>query len=329
MDDFTPNLLKQFCSNQGYEILEAVVSQRVKALSRPHWEPVRNRLAQLQGLIELSSQAAKTSEEHGAVYFKSRSENTEKEIEIVRETIEALIPWRKGPWNIAGVEIDSEWRSEKKWERLEGVLGELSGRRVLDVGCGNGYYMYRAALAGAECVLGLDPSELFYYQCQLFSLYSELKNLQYLMLGVEDLAAFEANFDIVLCMGVLYHQRSPLDALRLLAAPLKRNGKLVLETQVLPGDGYTVLSPPSRYAKARNVYFVPTVDSLLAWLKRSGYSNVELHSVVSIDFEEQRSTRLAPYESLADFLDPSNPELTIEGFPAPLRAIVTASKRNS
>jgi tRNA (mo5U34)-methyltransferase len=42
--------------------------------------------------------------------------------------------------------------------------------------------------------------------------------------------------------------------------------------------------------------------------------------------DEQRSTPWMRFESLAQCLDPDNPELTVEGYPAPLRAVVLATR---
>src|SRR5690606_22320977 len=99
-------------------------------------------------------------------------------------------------------------RSDFKWERVRPCIKELRGKRVLDVGCGNGYYMFRAAAEEPELVLGLDPSEAFLYQFETIQRFAGLPNLQYELLGIEELPIFDKFFDLVLCMGVLYHQRN-------------------------------------------------------------------------------------------------------------------------
>lgn len=70
----------------------------------------------------------------------------------------AFHPWRKGPYTLFGVEIDTEWRSDWKWDRLLPHIQPLAGRKVLDIGCGNGYHGWRMRGEGAEFVLGIDPS---------------------------------------------------------------------------------------------------------------------------------------------------------------------------
>lgn len=79
----------------------------------------------------------------------------------LESALQALHPWRKGPFSLFGVMIDSEWRSDRKWRRLQDHIAPLTDRVVLDVGCGNGYYIWRMLGAGARFVLGVDPTLRF------------------------------------------------------------------------------------------------------------------------------------------------------------------------
>ncbi|MDO7672463.1 MAG: DUF1698 domain-containing protein, partial [OM182 bacterium] len=88
-----------------------------------------------------------------------------------RAQLEAFIPWRKGPFELFGVGIDTEWRCDLKWARLESAISSLAGRCVLDVGSGNGYYAYRMAGAGAKQVLGIDPHVPYVAQFLLLQQY--------------------------------------------------------------------------------------------------------------------------------------------------------------
>lgn len=99
----------------------------------------------------------------------------------------------------------------------------------------------------------------------------------------------------------------------------------MLETLVIEGDVNQVLLPEDRYAKMRNVWFIPSADAICHWLTRCGYRNVKLVDVNVTSLEEQRSTEWMQYESLKDFLDPENPSITVEGYPAPTRAVFTAN----
>ena len=79
----------------------------------------------------------------------------------VRQIALDLRPWRKGPFEILGTFIDSEWQSFMKFNLLAPHLN-LDGKIVADVGCNNGYYMFKFGVMGAKKLLGFDPSVLTY-----------------------------------------------------------------------------------------------------------------------------------------------------------------------
>jgi tRNA (mo5U34)-methyltransferase len=199
----------------------------------------------------------------------------------------------------------------------------LNGRKILDIGCGNGYHMFRMLGAGAEFVVGIDPSRLFMMQFRTLKRYARDLPAFYLPLGIESLPAMPC-FDTVFSMGVLYHRKSPFDFLKKMKSMLKAGGKLVLETLVVEGDEQTILVPENRYAKMRNVWFIPSPAALTRWLRRAGFEDIRLVDVCRTTLKEQRSTHWMQWESLENFLDPQNPELTIEGYSAPLRATLIA-----
>jgi len=240
------------------------------------------------------------------------------------QQLKAFCPWRKGPFDLYGIHIDSEWRSNWKWRRLQDHIAPLNYRLVLDVGCGNGYHCWRMLGAGAKMVVGIDPTLLSVMQFQVVrKLYGEAP-VYVLPLALEDLPQGINVFDTVFSMGVLYHRRSPIDHLLALKDCLRPGGELVLETLVIEGHAGEVLLPENRYAQMRNVWFLPSCDTLALWLKRCGFINIRLANVSSTSTEEQRSTEWMPFQSLKDFLMPGNPQLTIEGLPAPQRAIFIA-----
>ncbi len=241
-------------------------------------------------------------------------------------SLRALHPWRKGPFDFFGLAIDTEWRSCLKWDRLAPHL-ELRNRMVLDVGCGNGYYGWRMLHSGARLVLGLDPFLLFLMQFEAVRRYAGPNCSHYVLpLTDADLPERLNLFDVTLSMGVLYHRTSPIDHLRSLWESLAPGGQLVLETIVIESSRQEVLVPEDRYAKMRNVWFIPSVPMLQLWLRRCGFKDIQVIDIARTTFEEQRRTDWMTFESLADFLDPNDSMRTIEGYPAPVRAMILARK---
>lgn len=244
----------------------------------------------------------------------------------LEQNLRALHPWRKGPFQLFDIAIDAEWRSDRKWARLADALQPLAGRTVLDVGCGNGYYALRMFGAGAARVVGIDPTLRYVVQFAALRHYLGELPVHVLPLGIDDLPPDLGAFDTVFSMGVLYHRRSPLDHLLALRDSLRSGGELVLETLVVDGDGHTVLLPPGRYAKMRNVWFLPSTAALERWLNRCGFQQVRTVDVTVTTLDEQRRSDWMQFQSLADFLDPADPTRTVEGLPAPRRAVVLARK---
>lgn len=236
-----------------------------------------------------------------------------------------LFPWRKGPYDLFGLHLDTEWRSDWKWERIKDHIAPLDNRLVLDVGCGNGYHCWRMLGAGAKMVVGVDPVQLHVLQFQAIRrLYGEAP-VYVLPLTLEEIPEKTSIFDSVFSMGVLYHRRSPIDHLMDLRNCLRSGGELVLETLVIEGKLGEVLVPEGRYARMRNVWFLPTCDTLVSWMKRCGFQNIRVVDINQTSMQEQRSTPWMAFNSLQDFLNPDNPDLTIEGHPAPRRATIIAS----
>lgn len=265
-----------------------------------------------------------------SVIFDMNDNDTKK----TQALLKGLMPWRKGGFRLGDgdnvVYIDTEWRSDLKWDRVSPLV-DLVGKRVLDVGGGSGYHGFRMVGAGADTVVVIDPSPLFYYQ---FMAIRQLMGRQSNRFGQSPIhfapVALEqlpqaGLFNVVFCMGVLYHRPSPLDCLYQLKSQLLSGGQLVLETLVVDGDEHTVFVPEERYAMMNNVYFLPSVLALTKWLKKCGFIDIRCIDVATTSTDEQRATEWMTYQSLKDFLHPNDQTKTIEGYPAPKRAVMLAS----
>lgn len=251
---------------------------------------------------------------------------TEAEQGQLEAGLRGLMPWRKGPFRFFDTFIDTEWRSDWKWDRVAPHLSDLRGRQILDVGCGSGYHCWRMFGAGAGRVIGIDPGLLFLFQFLAVKQYLGDVPVDLLPVRMEDLPEGLETFDTTFSMGVLYHRRSPLDHLLELKGTLRRGGELVLETLVVDGpEGYSLM-PEDRYGQMRNVWFLPSCDTLLRWLQRTGFRDARVVDVTETTTDEQRSTDWMRFNSLQDFLDPEDPTRTVEGYPGPKRATVIATK---
>ena len=276
--------------------------------------------------------------------------------EMIRQQLRRLLPWRKGPFNLFGVKIDAEWRSDLKWRRLQDKITPLSGRSVLDVGCGNGYYGWRMLGAGAKRVVGTDPTLRYVMQQRAMAKYLPDVPFDILPFTLETLAGNGATpipaeagfkgagpllttagagpflqqdgtgFDTVFSMGVIYHRRDPVKHIRDLLMFLRHGGELVLDSLIIDERYGDILKPRDRYARMRNIWSIPSISTLKGWLSAAGLTSVEVADITVTTPAEQRATEWTFEQSLADFLDPQNPHLTIEGYPAPKRVIVICNR---
>lgn len=302
--------------------LSAVFSKRAHGKTQ-EW------LKTLSDLPEIKP--SKISLASNEIIIGNRSDCDENTRNQLIDGLTSLHPWRKGPYELFGVSLDTEWHSDWKWQRLQPHISSLKNRAVLDIGCGNGYHMWRMLGEGARLVLGADPSQFFLIQFQLMKKYIEASQgqlpIHLLPFKAEELPAFYQDFrgkgfDTVFSMGVLYHRISPIHHLQELKSFLRQGGECVLETLVIEGDDSKVLIPKDRYAKMRNVWFLPTATLLIRMMERAGFKNIRMVDINQTSIEEQRTTDWMKYESLSDFLDPEDHNKTIEGYPAPKRAVL-------
>ena len=240
----------------------------------------------------------------------------------LRSALMELHPWRKGPFNLFGVEIDCEWRSDWKWRRVAPHIQPISNARILDVGSGNGYFGWRMLQQGASLVAGIDPTLVFCMQHQAVNGYLNDDRNWVIPFKFEELPV--AEFDAVFSMGVIYHRRKPKEHVRRLFEFTRPGGQVILESLVV--NDVPSLKPAGRYARMANVHVVPSSKKLCSWLAEAGFVDVKLVDLTDTTTREQRSTSWMRFDSLEQALDPDNAQLTVEGFPAPCRGVAVARK---
>ena len=250
---------------------------------------------------------------------------TAEEEEQILETAKLMKPWRKGPFRISQTLIDSEWQSFIKYNLLEPHF-DLRGKVVGDIGCNNAYYLFRMQSQNPKKLVGFDPSAITYSQFQFIDHFVQ-SDIVYELLGVEHVEFYEHKFDLLFCLGVLYHRSDPVMMLKSLYKGLNKGGELILDTFMIDGDEEICLTPRDRYSKIPNVYFIPTVNALKNWCIRAGFESVEVLEIKKTELHEQRKTAWIDSQSLDDFLDPEDDTRTIEGYPAPQRVYIKAAKR--
>ncbi|TNB61212.1 tRNA 5-methoxyuridine(34)/uridine 5-oxyacetic acid(34) synthase CmoB, partial [Campylobacter helveticus] len=235
---------------------------------------------------------------------------------LIKEIALNLKPWRKGPFKIDELFIDTEWQSFIKFDILKPFMSEIKDKIVADVGCNNGYYMFKMLEFSPKQIVGFDPSVKYHLQFKLINTLIKT-NIKYELLGVEDLPNYALKFDVIFCLGVIYHRSDPVKMLKDLKKSLNPNGIVFLDTMYIESEEEIALVPQNTYSKIPNIYFVPSIKALRNWCLRAGFKEFEVLATKKTDKKEQRKTAWIDSYSLENFLDPKDENLTCEGYEAP------------
>ena len=295
--------------------LKALRVEREKWMTWKNIKPLREAIASLPQL-DASLLLGDT------VSLKTEETVDHEQIESVARM---MMPWRKGPFDLFGLFIDTEWQSFMKYNLLRPHF-DLAGKRVADIGCNNGYYLFRMLEDGPSALVGFDPSALYKTQFDFINHFAKT-DIRYELLGVEHLPYYEEKFDTIFCLGVLYHRSDPVAMLKQLYKGLDSEGEVILDTFMIDGEEEMALCPKGSYSKIPNIYFVPTIPALKNWCLRAGFSDFEVLETSVTSAEEQRKTEWIEGQSLEDFLDPEDPTKTVEGYSAPKRVYVRLTKK--
>ena len=309
-DDFSLNKISKKCleiTNQAYQVNNSNI---------PKWSQAIETIDALpKGKISLKKP-----------YISINNDSIDSE--ALMTELRKLMPWRKGPFMINDLVLESEWDGDMKWRRITKHIKPLKNKRVLDVGAGNGYFTIRMAMEGAKRALGIEPFLLFNYQFRAIkSLIESPLNALLLAIKLEEMPKAPL-FDTVFSMGVLYHQREHMEHLSQLHEMMHPDAELVIETLVVEDPEDYILVPKGRYAKMRNVYSIPSIKTLKSWLNDENFNNIRVVDVSKTTTAEQHKTPWIGENgaSLENFLDPLDDSLTIEGYPAPTRAIIICNR---
>lgn len=314
LDNFLQNQLLP-CDMRQKLIDKSIYAFKVKNGNIPKWALALNEIkTQTRGVMSFK---------HPYLYIDTEVKNQQ----ALEQSLKKFTPWRKGPYQIGKLKLESEWRGDKKWDRLYKNIN-VKNKKVLDIGCGNGYFTYLLALSEAKIALGIEPFLLFNYQFQAInSLINHPTNAFVLPLKLEQMPQYKV-FDVIFSMGVLYHQKEPLKHLKYIKTLMQDDAQLVLETLIIDEKYGNYIAPKDRYARMRNVWCLPSLNTLKNWLISTGFNNIEVININQTNQEEQRATHWIGNntKSLKDFLDNNDKNFTIEGLPAPKRAILICNK---
>ena len=151
----------------------------------------------------------------------------------LREQADRLSPWLQGPFYLGGdVVIEGMWRNDQRWEAMREHVGDVRGKRVLDVGSNAGYDAFMFAVLGADEVLACEPFEFIAQARFLESVYRT--GARFEQTGWQRLdPGLHGTFDLVHCNGVLYHEPNPIGMLQQLRKMVADGGELLLGSMML------------------------------------------------------------------------------------------------
>ena len=298
--------------------LESLRAERLKCLNWKNISPMK------EAIDSIPEPVVESYSLNDAIEIKLDKEYSKENLNKIEEVAKTMLPWRKGPFKIDSLFIDTEWRSYIKYSIIEPHFN-LKDKIVGDIGCNNGYYLFKMLSHKPKKLVGFDPSAITFMQFNFINKFIK-SSITYELLGIEHIEHYEHKFDTLFCLGVLYHRSDPIGSLKSLHKALNKNGELILDTFMIDGEEDICLTPKERYSKIPNIYFIPTVNALKNWCLRAGFKEVEVIAIKKTELEEQRKTDWINSQSLDEFLDPQNPELTVEGYPAPKRVYIKAIK---
>lgn len=316
-----PDYLDRFEAAFERAAIETLRQQRQAVLfsanNRPYYQAV-------QSVSDISSDYFDFS--RAEVTIGQNNELNSEQQQRWQQALEIFCPWKKGPFDLFGTAIDAEWRSDWKWQRIAPHIKSLKNRKVADIGCHNGYFMFRMLPQQPACVIGFEPVAKHFWNFQLLQNIVRQPALTFELLGVEHIDYYPGFFDTIFCLGILYHHTDPIGLLRKLRQALAPGGEIIIDCQGIAGELPVALTPQKRYANARGIWFLPTQSCLQNWLVRAGFRDVSCFFAEPLSTQEQRRTAWADIDSLAEFLDAQDSSLTIEGYPAPWRFYLRADK---
>lgn len=172
--------------------------------------------------------------------------------------------------------------SKPIWEMIRRVRNGIAykGKFVLDLGTMDGMWAFEAEGLGASETTGADiwqSAPMGRQRCE-FAIKAKNSKVEVFLANVHNLPESWGHFQIIQCLGMLYHVENPILALTEIRNHLDPNGVMLLETAVWTGGGKF---PVVRLNTDRGVYcdhttfWVPNLTALMDMLKLAGFEPVK------------------------------------------------------
>ena len=182
-------------------------------------------------------------------------------------------------------------------------------KTAIDLACHEGWFAQQVARRGFD-VLGVDARPEHVADATLAARACGVTNARFRTADVHSLLpGRDGRFDLVLCLGLLYHLENPVGALRTARELTADGGVCVIETQIAPGlsgmldYGHHTFVKPMKGSFAivdetdethgpetstTGICLVPSLDALLWILRKVGFDSVDVLTPPADAYEQLR-----------------------------------------
>lgn len=177
---------------------------------------------------------------------------------------------------------DSDHPKKRFDEMASAIPEDLKGTSVLDIGCNAGFFSFESMDRGATDVTGIDLKQGYIDQAS-FCADVRGQNVDFHTRDIYDLPALGRTFDLVFCIGILYHCKYLKQAIESVSSIA--SGTLLVETAIHPGKNDLPLVRfvrSSQYAGPDAIgstrlpgHWHPNMTALKDLFYESGFSQIE------------------------------------------------------
>ena len=214
--------------------------------------------------------------------------------ERVMATVERLGPWYHSIDLGGGTLTPGKGDPKPKFELLaEHLPADLSGMRVLDIGCNAGGVGIEFAKRGCD-VVGVEATVSFYNQAMWLREHLNLPNFQPRRRTVYQIGDL-GQFDVVVFLGLIYHLRHPQLATDLVSSIA--NGPVFLSTPIIESDNAVMewrvkndsLEFVPSWNEAHYNWWYPSIEALRQMMTVAGMTDIEVIAQKTTPFKSSSS----------------------------------------